>query len=100
MTALWRLFLTTLSAILLIVSLSGCATPPTRTEFITTDVPVSVRTCAYEPALLKGDFTQKDVAIYIEKLRAAWRECYNDLGAVNEILDNLEAELKAQAKKE
>ena len=98
--ALLHQFSTRLSAALLAISLAGCAVTPPITEFVSADVPTSIRSCSNEPARLTGDFTQRDVAIYIVKLRAAWEECYNDLGALNEILTNLEAELKAQAKKD
>lgn len=94
---LWRLFLTMLSVLLVTVSLSACGTTGT-TVFVQQDIPNSIRHCANEPARLTGDFTQKDVAVYIEKLRAAWKECHNDLATVDRILTEQEQVLNAKAK--
>lgn len=79
--ALITLALTTVSACSGTASLIG--SPPV---FVGAEVPDSVRRCLPEPDRLVGDFTQRDVAAYIVKLRHARNNCAANLAAVDNIL--------------
>jgi hypothetical protein len=54
-------------------------------------------TCSAAPARLTGEFTQKDVAVYIVKLRNALSDCQGNLASVSQIVRETEAELSARA---
>ncbi len=54
--------------------------------FIGAEIPSALRRCLAEPAKLTGDFTQKDVAVYISQLRFARSNCAANLSAVDNLL--------------
>jgi hypothetical protein len=97
--ALLRQFLTASFVVLSALSLSACSQTftPQPTSFVGPNVPKALRTCAGKPAPLTGEFTQRDVAVYIVKLRDAHSDCYGNLAAVDQILSNVERELLARA---
>lgn len=94
-----RQFLTALCVPLFALALSACS-PGARinpTSFVGASVPVALRSCSGEPARLEGDFTQRDVAAYIVRLRAAHADCSGNLAAVDQILNNYEQALLERA---
>jgi len=102
MMAPLRQFLTPLFALpLLALAVSACSSTrlPQPTQFITAPVPAALRSCAAAPASLTGEFTQRDVAVYIVKLRGAYQDCHDNLAAVDQILSDVERELLARATK-
>ena len=93
-----RRFLTALFAFPLLFAVSACSTTAIApTTFVGYSVPAPLRQCADEPARLTGEFTQRDVAVYLVKLRAAHLDCSGNLAAVDEILTKVEQELASQA---
>jgi hypothetical protein len=64
---------------------------------VSAPVPPALRDCADAPASLTGEFTQRDVAVYIVKLRGAYQDCHDNLAAVDKILSDVERELLSRA---
>lgn len=77
------------NAILALLVLAGCATPPpplveTRIQVERVTLPLGLLTCAGEPALNAWNL-QSDVADYIVRLHEAWADCHDDVGAIAQI---------------
>lgn len=79
--------------------LTGCV--GTQSAFLT--VPFistqQLRTCLAAPKPPQGAITQKDVAIYLAKLKYAHRDCYNKLGALSDEVNMYNAILKSRSAK-
>lgn len=76
------------------VLLTACAgnnpplTPTIQVQLRSVEVPVSLRHCLTSPAKPKGEYTQRDVALYIVKLNASRNDCAYRLSAVDKLLIN------------
>lgn len=57
-------------------------------------VPQEVRRCASAPAVPRGDGTQKEVARYVSNLHRAHANCQGNLGTVDRILTQAEADVQ------
>ncbi len=78
---------------------AGCSPSVQRVPtFISPNVPQALLTCKAMPPEPTGEFTQRDVAVYIVNARAAHRSCSGNLAAVNKQLQMIEIELLEQAK--
>lgn len=92
MRQLLKMLPSPLCSIALFALLAGCATLPNapRTEIVTIDVPISLRSCLPSPTMrvpkLPAGVTQKDVANYIVALDAAHFDCKTKLAAVDKLL--------------
>jgi len=77
-----------------VVLLAACAgnnpplTPTIQVQLRSVEVPVGLRHCLTSPAIPKGDYTQRDVAFYIIKLRTSRNDCASKLSAVDKLLIN------------
>lgn len=74
--------------------LSGCGS---TTNTIVADgpkIPKSLLECSVEPKKPKGEFTQREVAVYILRLQAALRDCKGDLRSIRKILKSYEKKLE------
>jgi len=65
----------------------GAKPPITQIEIVRPVVPVSLQTCAGMPELPTGDYTQKDVALFIAELADAHGDCESKLGSVMDVID-------------
>lgn len=88
-----------LFALPLLLAISACSStqPIQPTSFINYQVPAPIRSCGAQPARLTGEFTQRDVAVYIVRLRAWGEGCAGNLSAVNQVITNAERELLSRA---
>ncbi len=93
-------FLKALCALPLLLSASACGAHVQiqPTSFVGYTIPEPLLVCSKAPAKLTGTFTQKDVAVYIVKLTAAYSDCFGNVESIRNIIHTQEATLKAQAK--
>lgn len=81
--------------------LTGCANSPPqiKLQLKTVDVPVGLRHCIASPRVPKGQYTQRDVASYVVKLKASRDDCAYKLKSVDELLiENEQAVAEFNAK--
>lgn len=76
-----------------LVALAGCSwrTPEPliveRVVEVPLEVPASLLTCSPEPRLAQAVRTQRDVALFIERLAAAGADCRTRLAAVRRLVE-------------
>lgn len=83
--------MTALSLLCSSALLMGCATPSDR--LVLPRVPEQLKSCPGRPEVPDGDYTQKDVGVFVLRLAQAHETCKGRLDALNTLLDKTAEEL-------
>ena len=68
----------------------GCAEPrlpPTKVLYVSPEIPATIQQCAGAPAVPSGEYTQKDVALYLTDLEEARQDCKVKHGLILDLLE-------------
>lgn len=80
------------AAVFALAVLVGCATPKERiVERVVpqrVEIPASLLACAPEPVIRQARKTQRDVALFVNRLAEAGADCRTKLAAVQRIIDS------------
>jgi len=68
---------------------------PPKIELVIPEIPDSLLVCMGSPRVPGEGATQADVARFIVRLHAAYRDCEGNLAAVKRIIDELEGKYEA-----
>lgn len=76
---------------MLCLALMACSDPAPEPIYLTPTIPEPLRSCPDVPDLPVGEYTQKDVAVYVVRLAETLVVCEATLEGVLEIIDTFEA---------
>lgn len=73
--------------------LSGCQSSVRTIVPDGPQIPASLLICSPKPPAPEGNITQRDVALYVVKLKAALLNCQGNLETIKDLLEKYEARL-------
>ena len=87
----WGRIVTGLLLLFFLMLLAACSSGPKIEPVIVTTAPPELTTCKNAPEKPEGDYTQKNVAVYLIDLYYAWADCSTKLATLRALAADLDA---------